>query len=233
MGLVNIAFVGRNSDGFSIHRLVQEAFRYWCGRDEAYQNFTAAVHIVHQFFSRQVNGRPMHDSWDRCRDLIQHGKILAERFEELQKRFPGLEAPASLMELLKSCGWYLFEMADHLTTIKFLHNALKSCPDEQSEVYAHLLNTIGCCSFEIGDLGRCRRDMSKALVIREAWAKKKAPGAEEEWANQLNNHGNLESAEGYYEVALTSFSRAKEIRLRLGKDAIVPLGVTYMCTGRA
>jgi hypothetical protein len=32
---------------------------------------------------------------------------------------------------------------------------------------------------------------------------------------------------------LTYFSRAKEIRLRLGKDAIVPLGVTYITTGRA
>lgn len=76
--------------------------------------------------------------------------------------------------------------------------------------------------------------MSRALAIREAWAKKKVPGAEEEWANQLYNHGNLESAEGNYELALTTyFSKSKEIRLRLGKDAIVPLGVTYMCIGRA
>ncbi|KAK3386034.1 hypothetical protein B0H63DRAFT_544611 [Podospora didyma] len=90
-------------------------------------------------------------------------------------------------------------------------------------VYAHLLNTIGCCSFELSDLERCRRKWDKALAIREAWARRKAPGAEGEWANQQKNHGNLESAEGNYE----------EIRLHLGKDATVPLGVTDMTAGRA
>ncbi len=231
--MVNVALVDRNSDRFSIHRLVQDAFRYWCDKDEACEHFTAAVHIVHQFFPRQVNGRPMHDSWDKCRDLIQHGQVLAERFEELQGRFPGMGAPAELTELLKSCGWYLFEMADHPTTLKLLDTAIKTCLDEESEIYAHLLNTIGCCSFELSYLARCRRVWDKALAIREAWAKRKSPGAEEEWANQLNNYGNLESAEGNYESALTYFSRAREIRLRLGKAAIVPLGVTYMTTGRA
>ena len=142
-------------------------------------------------------------------------------------------APAELTELLKSCGWYLFEMADHPTTLKLLDTAIKTCLDEESEIYAHLLNTIGCCSFELSYLARCRRAWDKALALREAWAKRKSPGAEEEWANQLNNYGNLESAEGNYESALTYFSRAREIRLRLGKAAIVPLGVTYMTTGRA
>ncbi|KAK0725851.1 hypothetical protein B0H67DRAFT_642220 [Lasiosphaeris hirsuta] len=199
---------------------------------EAYEHFTAAVHIVYQFFPRQVNGRLMHDSWDKCRDLIQHGQVLAERFEELQARFSGLEAPAELTELLKCCGWYLFEMADHPTTLKLMDTAIKACLDEQYGIYAHFLNAIGCYSFELSDLARCRREWDKALAIREAWAKRKAPGAEEEWANQLNNYGNLESAEGNYESTLTYFSRA-EIRLRLSKDAIVPLGVTYMTTGRA
>ncbi|KAH6848068.1 P-loop containing nucleoside triphosphate hydrolase protein [Chaetomium sp. MPI-CAGE-AT-0009] len=230
--LVNFALVDRNSDHFTIHRLVQDAFRYWCGKDEAYEHFTAAVHIVHQFFPRQVNGRAMHESWDKCRDLIQHGQVLAARFEELQTRFPELEAPAQLTELLRSCGWYLFEMADHPTTLKLLDTAIKACPDQQSETYAHLLNTIGCCSFELSYLTRCRQVWDQALAIRESWAKKSAPGAEEEWANQLNNYGNLESAEGNYESALSYFSRAKDIRLRLGNDAIVPLGVTYMTTGR-
>ncbi|KAH6622594.1 hypothetical protein F5144DRAFT_655948, partial [Chaetomium tenue] len=232
-GLVNAALADRNSDYFSIHLLVQDAFRYWCAEDEAYKHFTAAVHIVHQFFPRQANGRPMHEAWDNCRDLIQHGQILAERFEELQTRFPEHEAPAELTELLKSCGWYLFEMSEHPTALKLLNTAIKACPDEHSESYAHLLNTIGCCNFELSDLGRCRQAWNKALAIREAWEKTKSPGAEEEWANQLNNYGNLESAEENYELALAYFGKAKETRLRLGKDAIVPLGVTHMTTGRA
>ena len=74
---------------------------------------------------------------------------------------------------------------------------------------------------------RYRNVWDKALAIREAWAKDKAPGTEEEGANQLNNYGNLELAEGNYESASEYFSRAGYIRLRLRKDAIVPLSVTY------
>ena len=51
-------------------------------------------------------------------------------------------------------------------------------------------------------------------------------------ANQLKTYGNLESVEGN-ESALRHFSRAKGIRLRLGKEAIVSLGVTDMTTGCA
>lgn len=221
---------------FSIHRVIQEAFRYWCDKDQALQHFAAAVHIVHQVFPRQVNGRPMHDSWSECRDLIQHGQILATRFHELRERFPGeIEPSPELLELLKSCGWYLFEMADHPATIALLDTVLETVPEKarNTEIYAHLLNTIACCTFELSDLARNRRELGKALTIREAWAKKKTPGAEEELANTLNNFGNLESAEGNYESALAYFSKAKTIRVKLGKDAIVPLGVTHMTTARA
>ncbi|KAK3367393.1 P-loop containing nucleoside triphosphate hydrolase protein [Lasiosphaeria ovina] len=233
VGLANIALIDRNSDPFSIHRLVQDAFRHWCDEKELSQHFASAVHLVHQFFPRQVNGRPMHDCWNRCRELIQHGQILADRFEEMRKRWPDIEAPPSLVELLKSCAWYLFEMADHHSTIRLLEIAISACPDTQSELYAHLQNTIGCCSFELSDLRRCRQVWDKALAIRQTWAKKKIPGAEEELANQLNNYGNLESAEGHYDPAMRYFDQAKAIRLRLGNEAIVPLGVTYMTTGRA
>jgi tetratricopeptide (TPR) repeat protein len=232
-----VSLLERKSDQcFSIHRVIQEAFRYWCDKDQALQHFTAAVHIVHQVFPRQVNGRPMHDSWAQCQSFIQHGQILATRFHELRKRFPGeIEPPPELLELLKSCGWYLFEMADHPATIALLDTALETVPDKalNTEICAHLRNTIACCTFELSDLARCRRELDKALTIREAWAKKKAPGAEEELANTLNNYGNLESAEGKYESALSYFSKARMIRLKLGKNAIVPLGVTYMTTGRA
>ncbi|KAK5660039.1 hypothetical protein OQA88_13507 [Cercophora sp. LCS_1] len=130
-GLTIPALIDEISKGvFSIHRIVQEAIRYWCNGDEAYKYFTAAVHVVYEHFPRQVSGRPMPGNWDKCQDLIQHDQILAERFEELQNRFPKLEAPAELFELLKSCGWYLFEMADHPPAIQLLDKALKTCADE-------------------------------------------------------------------------------------------------------
>ena len=44
--------------------------------------------------------------------------------------------------------------------------------------------------------------MTKAFIIREAWAKKKAAGAEGDWASQLNNHGNLESTDHLFRPPL-------------------------------
>ena len=124
-------------------------------------------------------------------------------------------------------------MADHRTALHVLQIAQNACADKLSELYAHLLNTVGCCSFELNDLHRCRQTWEEALTLRKSWAKKNVPGAEEELANQLNNFGNLESGEGNYDDALDFFDRAKQIRLKLGPDAIVPLAVSYMTTGRA
>ncbi|KAG6357656.1 hypothetical protein INS49_013535 [Diaporthe citri] len=156
-----------------------------------------------------------------------------ERFSEVRavrKEFP---IPKSLAELLKHCAWYLFEMADHRTALHLLEIAQNACADKLSELYAHLLNTVGCCAFELNDLQLCRQTWEEAMTLRKTWAKKNVPGAEEELANQLNNFGNLESAEGNYDVALDLFDRAKKIRVKLGADAIVPLAVSHMTTGRA
>jgi tetratricopeptide (TPR) repeat protein len=124
-------------------------------------------------------------------------------------------------------------MSDHRSAISLLSTALDACPDTTSELHAHLLNTKGCCFFELNDLEPCRAAWEVALSIRKSWSKKKAPGAEEELANQLSNFGNLESAVGHLDSALRYFAEAKDIRMRLGEGTIVPLGVTHMCTGRA
>lgn len=128
---------------------------------------------------------------------------------------------------------YLYEMEEYHSAIRTVEIALTACPDKKSEVYAHLLNTIGACHFDLCDLTRCRKVWEQALDIREAWAKQKLFGAEEELANALNNYGNLQSAEGQYDSALRYFERAKIIRRRLGNEIIIPLGITYMTTGRA
>lgn len=124
-------------------------------------------------------------------------------------------------------------MADHRAALHLLEIAQNACDDKHSELYAHLLNTVGCCSFELNDLQLCRQTWEEALTLRKSWAKKNVPGAEEELANQLNNFGNLESAEGNYDEALDLFAKAKTIRVKLGADAIVPLAVSHMTTGRA
>lgn len=47
----------------------------------------------------------MHGEWQKCRELIEHVRWLADRFSEvraMRKEFP---IPKSLAELLKHCAW--------------------------------------------------------------------------------------------------------------------------------
>ncbi|KAF2968413.1 hypothetical protein GQX73_g5174 [Xylaria multiplex] len=237
VALTQMALIDCDDSRITIHRLVQDAYIYYHLDSQRYEELENAlntsVSLLFHSFPRQINGRPMHDNWKQCNNLIQHAKWLADRCAEIRSIIPKFHPPPDTTELLKSCAWFLFEMADHRTAIHVLEISKELCLDQKSELYAHLLNTNGCCAFELNDLTTCRQDWEKALAIREIWAKRGVPGAEEELANQLNNFGNLESGEGRYDSALEFFGRAKKIRLRLGKEAIVPLGVSHMTTGRA
>ncbi|KAI0101554.1 P-loop containing nucleoside triphosphate hydrolase protein [Nemania sp. FL0031] len=236
--LTQMALIDYDGSRITIHRLVQEAYiHYHLDNTQRYEQlekaFDTAVSILFQRFPRQVNGRPMHNYWKRCNNLIQHAEWLADRCAKIRSTTPGFSLPPNTPELLKSCAWFLFEMADYRTAISIVETSKDLCADHESQLYAHLLNTLGCCAFELNDLTTCRNNWNEALLIREKWANKGVPGAEEELANQLNNFGNLESGEGKYDAALELFDRAKEIRLKLGEEAVVPLGVSHMTTGRA
>ncbi|KAI1125666.1 P-loop containing nucleoside triphosphate hydrolase protein [Nemania abortiva] len=227
-----------NLDGptITIHRLIQDAYVQYLldGERKALEDaFSSAITVLQQRFPHQVNGRPMHGEWEKCRELVEHTKWLADHYSQLRSILTSFPVKQDLAELLKHCAWYLFEMADHRTALHMLEIAQDACAEKRSELYAHLLNTIGCCSFELNDLQRCRQSWEEALDIRQFWEKQNVPGAKEELANQFNNFGNLESAEGMYESALDLFEKARKIRVKLGTDAIVPLAVTYMTTGRA
>ncbi|KAI0805273.1 P-loop containing nucleoside triphosphate hydrolase protein [Xylaria sp. FL0064] len=194
--LSQMAIADLDGPTITVHRLIQDAYiQYMLDRERKSLEdaFSSAITVLQQRFPRQINGRPMHGEWQKCRELIEHAKCLAERYSQLRSIITGFSVKQDLAELLKHC----------------------------------------CCSFELNDLQRCRQTWEEALAIRQFWAKKNVLGAEEELANQLNNFGNLESAEGMYESALDLFEQARKIRVKLGADAVVPLAVTYMTTGRA
>ncbi|KAI0191096.1 hypothetical protein F4808DRAFT_476374 [Astrocystis sublimbata] len=234
--LSQMALADLDGPTITIHRLIQDAYIQFLmdeGKGKLEHAFDSAITILQRRFPRQIHGRPMHSEWQKCRKVIEHAKWLAERYSQVRSTDTKFPVKERLAELLKHCAWYLFEMADHRTALHMLEIALDACPEKGSELYAHLLNTMGSCSFELNDLQTCRRTWVEALAIRKVWAKKNVSGAKEELANQLNNFGNLESAEGKYESALDLFEQARKIRVQLGADAIVPLAVTYMTTGRA
>jgi hypothetical protein len=103
--LVNAGLIDVDGPVISVHRLVQDAFIHNCNASQLEDHFTGAVHIIYQSFPHQVNGRPMHEVWGQCRELIQHGRWLAERYVEAQSFEGFTSTPLKLTELLKSCAW--------------------------------------------------------------------------------------------------------------------------------
>ncbi|KAH8601746.1 hypothetical protein B0O99DRAFT_588930 [Bisporella sp. PMI_857] len=219
----------------SIHRLVQEAFLYNCGDNDRQEYFDASVQIVYEAFPHQINGRPFFNEWIKCKAAIQHGVSLVERFLEFQgkRSLKSLRPSPVFGELLKNCAWYKLEVGEHNSSLAILEVARKACMDKSSELYAHLLNTEGCCYFEKNDLQKCREAWEPALKIREAAAKSGSADAMEEYSVQVNNFGNLETAEGHIDEAIKSFSKAEKMRLAMGPTGLTSLGLTHMTSGRA
>ena len=85
----------------------------------------------------------------------------------------------------------------------------------------------------MNDTRKAKEANNIALKIREALYIQMPEEIDQEYANSLNNAGCIEAAEGRVDEALALFSRAEAIRVSLGKKVIVPLGLTYMTSGRA
>ncbi|MCJ1359550.1 MAG: hypothetical protein MMC33_009552 [Icmadophila ericetorum] len=227
------ALIEKNNSMLSLHRLVQEAFIHSRKLEQLQEHFEAAFLLLYRSFPGQINGRPMHNDWKQCRSLIQHCQHSAKVFKECIDLELIARPPQYLGELLKSCAWYLFELSDYKAALTLIEIANTACVNKETEIYAHLLNTAASCSFELNDLKRCREASEQGLRLRTKFLEEKIPNAEVELANNLNNFGNLESAAGNLDEALTWFGRAEEIRTRIGEEEIVALGVTHLTTGRA
>jgi tetratricopeptide (TPR) repeat protein len=194
----------------------------------------------------------MYEQRARCEAYIQHARALASFFDpKAHKVVPAkLVAPPELGELLKSCAWYLsasllsasislifkrrhlYETGQLNSTLDILRVAFLVCLDKESLLYAHLCNTASSCYFDLNDLTRGRAYAKETLDIREKSKTAKSPEEEEDIANSYNNFGNFDCAAGDYKAAMVHFGRCEEIRLRLGKGLIIPLGILHLNVGR-
>jgi hypothetical protein len=103
-----MALADLDGSNITIHRLVQDAYiEYLLETDEKRLEiaFESVVYLLQEQFPRQVNGRPMHGEWQKCRELIEHARWLAERFSEVRAKRKEFPIPRSLAELLKHCAW--------------------------------------------------------------------------------------------------------------------------------
>lgn len=103
-----MALVDSDGPNITVHRLVQDAYIDYLletGGQRLEAAFASAIHLLHQRFPRQINGRPMHGEWQKCRELIEQVRWLADRFSEVRNMRKDFPIPKSLAELLKHCAW--------------------------------------------------------------------------------------------------------------------------------
>ncbi|KEZ45512.1 hypothetical protein SAPIO_CDS1836 [Scedosporium apiospermum] len=110
--LLSLSLVHKNRDTrvFSIHRMVQQYFRYHLTAAERQTTFDDAVAIVYQAFPKQDNMKAqLYEQWTECNRYVQHVLYLKSHFRIERKLNPDFKATWQFCELLKECQRYMYE----------------------------------------------------------------------------------------------------------------------------
>jgi len=90
---------------FNVHRLIQEEFRNYIGRERRQASFVSTSKLLNLAFPKLVNGLSMRPSWPQCKLYAAHVLVLCARYEE-DKFEPKVENEFSaFLELSTSIGW--------------------------------------------------------------------------------------------------------------------------------
>ena len=227
--LLEASLIKQEGRIISVHRVVQEAF-FYVNKLERQDAFYAAVYLIYDAFPKQVNGRPLHSSWERCERYVSDGIFIADRYSEFEKIGDPIQAPPELRWLLMNVAWYLNEVGDYKESLRVANIGYSLCDDRESLDYAHLRNTSGCCYHELMELNNAKHAWQDALAIRKKLSET------EELANITNNYANLAFSEGLHQLSLERHLEAKALRTTLeqsGEEIQVPLAVTHLCIARA
>lgn len=106
--LSQLALADLDGPVITIHRLIQDAYIQYLVEENCQRLDNAldsAITLLQRRFPRQVNGRPMHGEWQKCRELIEHAEWLAERYSQIRSVSSNFPVKQELAELLKHCAW--------------------------------------------------------------------------------------------------------------------------------
>ena len=105
-GLIRI-----NGRAISVHRTIQEAVIFE-DKSELQTRFEATVNLLYDAFPKQVEGRPLQDSWFQCREWIQHAMQIAVQYKKYNTDgatddlpLKGEKATEMCARLLANCSW--------------------------------------------------------------------------------------------------------------------------------
>ena len=102
-----------NGRAISIHRTIQEAVVFE-DQSELQTRFEATTNLLYDAFPKQVEGRPLQDSWQWCREWIQHAIQLGVKYKKYNTDgatddlpLKGEKATERIARLFANCSWYV------------------------------------------------------------------------------------------------------------------------------
>jgi tetratricopeptide (TPR) repeat protein len=228
------ALVNKDHENVSIHRLLQFAFRYsrfgLAEKPALQEALNATAALLNFRFPNHEGNHHLYAKWSVCSTYLSSVLSLRAAFESVgRKKKNALSSSPALDRLLKNCCWYLYETGQHYECIELLDFAGKIALDKESLTYATLCQAYACTYFELNDLPKCRKWNEACLEIRQ----KKLTQDDPDVANVHANFGNLLTAEGRLDDAISELFIASEpLREDVADDQLY-IGLRLMSTGRA
>jgi hypothetical protein len=90
-----------------IHRIIQERYRTWLGKEKRRQWLLTAAKLLCSAFPKSVNGLAMRNEWHICQKYIPHAMALCSRYTEDKVKPRTPSEFDDFTALLTSCGWYV------------------------------------------------------------------------------------------------------------------------------
>ncbi|KAF7904611.1 hypothetical protein EAF00_001945 [Botryotinia globosa] len=130
-----------------IHRLIQEEFRNWIGRDGRYVAFRSTSRLLSIAFPKLINGLSMRPVWPECKLYAAHVLILCARYEE-DRYEPKTEVEfEAFLQLSTLFGirWNVnLDTGDCEEALEYYEECIRinmQCPESHNRKFLHIPHT--------------------------------------------------------------------------------------------
>ncbi|KAF5601712.1 tetratricopeptide and DUF676 domain protein [Fusarium subglutinans] len=236
------AFVYQGATGFTVHRLVQEA---WISelneRHMLWEAFDDAVRCIARIYPRQVNGESMSNDFDDCRKLTSHVISLEKHFQKHFKQLFDSSTTSEHMpksgerfaQLLADAGWFLYEAGQWESGKAFFETGISICDKvfamKPTKLTAVLYNNLGVIYDSQHKPDESLANAMKALKIREECL----PAGDPEMGNSYSNIGHSFIDKGDYVQAQKHYLDAIQVHEKCETPSHDLLEGAYSCMGKS
>ena len=107
LALIGVSESDESTLIISLHRLTQVAFLLQKSLDTSKRQelFKASSILVNNAFPKQIQGRGMHEVWEKCQEYRRHATGLSDLFEKMKRAELELQCTPDFAELMKNCTW--------------------------------------------------------------------------------------------------------------------------------